>query len=281
MQYRGINQEYFEVNTVTSKNCYVLKEAKKSELSLLWFDSDDNRMIIYSISYNFNQNDIICLTEFHQVEIVKVHQVKLLKFNRPFYCVLDHDSEIGCKGVLYYGAANLPIVQPNATDLDILETVWKMLNIEMVSKDNLQLEMLQMMLKRILILCTRIYKKQLNYNVLERGKTDIIREFNFLVENHFKEKHRVADYAKLLNKTPKSLSNLFKKVGTKTPLQFIQERIVLEARRLLKHSNKTISDIGYELGFVDVQSFSRFFKNRAGLYPKDFRKLDQKEIVST
>ncbi|MFK7903701.1 MAG: helix-turn-helix domain-containing protein [Chitinophagales bacterium] len=281
MQYKGINQEYFEVNRVTSNNCYVLKEVKKSELSLLWFDSDDNRIIIDSIPYKFNQNDIVCLTEFHQVEIVKVHEVKLLKFNRPFYCVLDHDSEIGCKGVLYYGAANLPIVQPNAADLDILETVWKMLNIEMVSKDNLQLEMLQMMLKRILILCTRIYKKQLNYNVLERGKTDTIREFNFLVENHFKEKHRVADYAKLLNKTPKSLSNLFKKVGTKTPLQFIQERIVLEARRLLKHSNKTISDIGYELGFIDVQSFSRFFNNREGIYPKDFRKLDQKEIMST
>lgn len=274
MQYKGINQEYFEVETVNSNNCYVLKEVKKSELSLLWFDSDDNRIIIDSILYHFNQNDIIFLTEFHQVEIVKVHQVKLLKFNRPFYCVLDHDSEIGCKGVLYYGAANLPIARPNNEDLDILETVWKMLRIEMTSKDNLQLEMLQMMLKRILILCTRIYKKQLNYHVLERGKTDIIREFNFLVEQYFRKKHRVGDYAKLLNKTPKSLSNLFKKVGTKTPLQFIQERIVLEARRLLKHSNKTVSDIGYELGFMDVQSFSRFFKNREDIYPTDFRNLD-------
>lgn len=271
MQYKGRNQEYFEVNTITSDNCYLIKSSKPSELSLLWFDSDDNELIVDSVPYRFKKNEIICFTEFHQIKVAKVTKMRLLKFNRPFYCVLDHDSEVGCKGILYYGSTNLPVVRPNTTDLDILETVWKMLCIEMSSKDNLQLEMLQMMLKRILILCTRIYKKQLNYTVLERGKTDVVREFNFLVETHFREKHRVSDYASLLNKTPKSLSNLFKKVNSKTPLQFIQQRILLEARRLLKHSSMSISEVGYELGFKDVQSFSRFFKNNEGVYPKDFR----------
>ncbi len=149
--------------------------------------------------------------------------------------------------------------------------VWKVLCMELESSDSLQLEMLQMMLKRILILCTRIYKNQINYESLSSENTDIIREFNFLVERHFKEKHSVVDYASLLNKAPKTLSNLFKKLGNKPPLQFIQSRLLLEAHRLLKYSDKSISDIGYELGFNDIQPFSRFFRNQEGVSPNDYK----------
>jgi AraC family transcriptional activator of pobA len=64
---------------------------------------------------------------------------------------------------------------------------------------------------------------------------------------------------------------LFKKLGNKTPLQFIQFRLLLEAHRLLKYSDKSISDVGYELGFNDIQAFSRFFKNLEGISPNDYR----------
>lgn len=273
MDYTGKNGEYFETLDITEDNCHLVKEIKKSVLSLIWFESDNNQFIVDSVSHSFQKNQIICLTEFHNIEIGTVGKMKLLKFNRPFYCILDHDSEVGCKGILYYGASNLPILNPKSEELEILETVWKMLNIEMKSHDNLQLEMLQMMLKRILILCTRIYKNQENYKQLENKTVDIIRDFNYLVEQHFKEKHSVADYAELLHKSPKTLANLFKKIGKKTPLQFIQSRIMLEAKRSLRYSEKSISEIAYELGYNDVQSFSRFFKKREGTSPVDFRKL--------
>ena len=271
MDYIGKNGEYFEVINVTKENCNILQSTKKSVLSLLWFSSEGNTLSIDSTPYTFNNNDIICLTEFHNVLPQNIKTLKVLKFNRPFYCILDHDSEVGCKGILYYGSSNLPIIQTPTKDVETLETVWKMLCIEMESKDNLQLEMLQMMLKRILILCTRIYKSQNKYQELDNSKLDIVREFNFLVEKHFREKHSVADYADLLNKAPKTLSNLFKKLGSKTPLQFIQDRLLLEAHRLLRHSEKGVSEIGYELGFNDVQAFSRFFKKQEGISPLDFR----------
>ena len=271
MQYKGKNGEYFEVINITQKDCDVLKYSKSNELSLLWFTTDDNQLKIDSKTHTFNTNEIICITEFHKLELDKVIGLKLLKFNKPFYCILDHDSEVGCKGILYYGASNLPIITIPDDDIDILETVWKVLCMELESKDSLQLEMLQMMLKRILILCTRIYKSQINYQSLNSENTDIIREFNFLVEKHFKEFHSVVDYANLLNKAPKTLSNLFKKVGNKTPLQFIQNRLLLEAHRLLKYSDKPISEVGYEIGFNDIQAFSRFFKNQEGISPNDFR----------
>ena len=270
-KYTGNNGESFEVIDITKKNCFILKETKSSELSLLWFDSNDNHLTIDAVDYHFKKNDIVCLTEFHKIKVNKVNSFKLLRFSKLFYCILDHDSEVGCKGILFFGASQLPIIHPTEKEVDILETVWKMLYIEMDSKDDLQLEMLQMMLKRILILCTRIYKSQINYQALENDNVDIVRQFNYLVELHFRQKHHVSNYADLLHKSPKTLSNLFHKVGKNTPLQFIHDRLMLEATRLLTHSQKSISEIGYELGFIDVQAFSRFFKTHKAISPGDFR----------
>jgi AraC-like DNA-binding protein len=272
MKYKGINNEFFQVERIIEANCKILKESGSSELSLLWFTSDNNHLIIDSESHVFHRNNIIFITEFHKIEIKKINELQLLRFNRPFYCIIDHDSEVGCKGILYYGASTLPLIHISGKEREIFEAIWKILYMELETKDNLQLEMLQAMLKRTLILSTRIYKKQSGFKIKNVRDADIIREFNFLVEKHFKEKHSVVDYAALLHKSPKTLSNLFNKLGSKSPLQFIQDRILLESRRLLTHTQKSISEIAYDLGFNDVQSFSRFFKNKEGVSPLEYRK---------
>lgn len=271
MKYLGHTNEYFEVCNLDSNNCDILKTKQDSVLSLLWFEDDQTHLNIDAIDYSFENNQIISLTDFHQIEIKQMGKLKLLRFNKPFFCIVDHDSEVGCKGVLFYGSSSLPILNLKPADIEILQAVWKMLLLEMVAKDNLQLEMLQMMLKRILILCTRIYKNQLDYQQIDEKQIDLIREFNFLVEQHFRTKHSVEEYALLLYKSPKTLANLFKKTGNKTPSQFIQSRIMLEARRLLRYTDKSISEIAYEIGYEDIQSFSRFFKKQEGESPSDFR----------
>ena len=271
MKYTGKNNELFEITDVTKENCELLKQSRESELSLLWSDAGENSMTIDSVDHSFTNNQMVFLTEFNKIKPGKIDRIKLLRFNRSFYCILDHDSEVSCKGILYYGASDVPILNPSVQDIELLEVVWKIIHIEMASKDELQLEMLQMMLKRTLILCTRIYKKQNNFQSLNNKQVDIIREFNYLVEENFRKLHSVTAYASLLNKSPKTLSNLFNKITSKSPLQFIQERLMLEARRLLSYTDRSITEIGYGIGFEDIQSFSRFFKIQEGISPSDFR----------
>ncbi len=271
MEYRGKTNEYLKLTEVaTPSNCHVLKEVIESSLTLLWFEDDDNIVEIDSVVHHFSKNQIVALTEFHKVEPKKVSKAKLLRFNRSFYCILDHDDEVGCKGILFFGASQLPIIHIDETNLEVLQTVWKMFLLEMESKDVLQQSMLQMMLKRFLILCTRMYKLQTKHPK-EKVNVDIVREYNYLVEQNFKQIHNVGEYAKLLNKSPKTLSNVFAKMGKKTPLQYIQDRIMLEARRLLRYTDKGISEIAYELGYEDLQTFSRFFKKQEGMAPVKFR----------
>ncbi len=270
MQFKGKSGEFIVLEQITSKNCNVLKEIHEGSLTVLWFVSDNNKLTIDGVETSFQRNQIVFLTEFHNVEVNSICNAKLVKFNRPFYCVLDHDIEVGCKGVLFFGASQLPIIKIPINETERFETLWKMFAIEMVSDDDLKIDMLQMMLKRYLILCTRIFKSQSNYPT-EKIESDIVREFNFLVEQHFKTKFSVADYAEILNKSPKTISNLFSKLGTKTALQYIQERRSLEAKRLLQYSERQIQEIAFEIGFEDVQAFSRFFKNLEGVSPSHYR----------
>jgi AraC-like DNA-binding protein len=279
MIFEGNNKEYFKLETI--KNNGSISDARESELTLLWFMTDGNKLRIDSTEYTFNKYDIVCLTHFHKVEVLHLDELKLLRWNKTFYCVLNHDSEVGCKGALFYGAAALPVMNPSKQEVQTLSAVWKMLEHEMYSQDSLQQEMLQMMLKRILILSARIYKTQENYYSIDHGNVDIIREYNFMVEQHFKEKHTVADYASMLNKSPKTLSNLFKKIGSKSPLQYIHERKILEARRLLSYTDKHVSEISDDLGFIEVQAFSRFFKKHEAVSPLEYKKNTRMGKIDT
>jgi len=283
MLFQGKANEYLLLQDITPQNYHLLNESiesGQSVLSVLWSQEAGTELIIDGIPYTLEKNQLIFLTEFHQVKVKKVTSTRLIRFNRLFYCILDHDNEVSCKGLLFFGASKVPSILLPAEEEEKFETLWNMFRIEMKSRDSLQIEMLQMMLKRFIILCTRLIKEQNQQDQLEVSDLNLIREFNFLVESHFKNKHTVAEYAALLNKSPKTLSNFFAKNHDKTPLQIIQGRILLEARRQLAHKNEPIKIIAYAIGFDSIQSFSRFFKSKAGVSPNEFRKKMRVKTLS-
>jgi len=270
MKFIGLAEEFLYLDTLDSSTCHHITQQMESSLSILWFEEKDNRLLIDGCMEVFGKGDIVFLTEFHKVTPKRIGRLRFLRFNRPFYCIKDHDSEVGCKGLLFFGASTLPRLNIAKEEQETFDTLWKMFVIEMSSKDHLQIEMLQMMLKRYLILCTRLYKEQTEV-LSNHSDLNLVREFNFLVEQHFKSTMSIANYADMLNKSPKTLTNQFAKTGHSSPLHFIQQRRMLEARRLLRYSDKQIQEIGYEIGYGDVQAFSRFFKKWEGISPRDYR----------
>ena len=269
MHLKGPTDEYFELRVLDDNDCEVIKEPIESSLSILWFQDDQSELKIDGKSKRFYKNEILFLTEFHKIEINRIGVIQFIRFNRSFFCIINHDSEIGCKGVLFFGSSNMPVIKIPKSDLRKFESFWKMFLLESEEQDSFQIEMIRTMLKRYVILCTRIYKDQ--NNLIHEEETSLIREFNFLVEQHFRDKHKVADYASLLNRSPKTLSNIFQKHSSKSPLQFIQNRKILESKRLLGYSDFQVQEIGYQIGYDDIQSFSRFFKKQTGQSPISYR----------
>lgn len=271
MIYQGKNKEYLQLGEIVQGDVIDFDNELALPLLFIWVRGEQSEIHYEGAKIKLPNNTILCLTVFQQIKFHQLENARVIKFNKEFYCVLNHDAEVSCKGILFFSPNQLPFFQIPDEETEKFETLWRMFDIEMRSKDELQLEMLQMMLKRFIILCTRIYKSKNNFLNLKTTDVDIVREFNFLVEQHFKTKHSVIEYADLLNKSPKTLSNIFAKLSGKTPLQIIHERKILEARRMLWHTDRTIKEIAYELGFQDIQTFSRFFKKAEKISPSEFK----------
>ncbi|NQX92798.1 MAG: AraC family transcriptional regulator, partial [Flavobacteriales bacterium] len=205
----------------------------------------------------------------------KVNEVEdepiLLEFNKQFYCVEIHDEEVSCNGLLFNGYPALPVLQLQETTLLKLEALHKVM-VDELTEDDIQLDMIKLLLKRWIILCTRDVKKQIGHDHdLDDQHIDVIREFSALVEKHFKTKHKVQDYADMLFKSPKTLSNVFHQYGNKSPKAIIHERIILEAKRQFHYTDHSVKEVAFELGFEDPGSFSRFFKKHTGMTVSEFK----------
>jgi len=95
--------------------------------------------------------------------------------------------------------------------------------------------------------------------------------FRRLVERHHRRTHRVAGYARMLAVSTSHLNAMVRRQLGRPPLELIQDRVALEARRLLLHTDETAARVGYALGFDDPSYFARFFRRRTGLTPTAFR----------
>ena len=99
----------------------------------------------------------------------------------------------------------------------------------------------------------------------------IVRRYQALVDKHFHRVHRTADYARKLAITPGHLTSLCTAHLGRSAKRLLQERIALEARRLLLYSDRTAESIAQQLGFADSSYFGRFFRKMSGKSPRRFR----------
>lgn len=263
---------FYLIREETDFHRHFFRDRKLSLLTIAWNRGATQKINIDGVDYQFASNSIVSLMTNNTFYFERPEDIVAWQYNRAFYCIIDHDKEVSCVGFLFYGSNGVMFMELDADYSRKINALLTVFLDEFSEKDNIQGEMLRMLLKRLIILITRLAKRQyLSGFDLPEEEFDIVRRFNLLVENHYRQYHQVQDYANLLNKSPKTLSNLFAQYNHKTPLQVIKERIALEAKRLLQYTDKTSKEIAFELGFEDPANFSRFFKQQTGLPPGDFK----------
>lgn len=157
---------------------------------------------------------------------------------------------------------------------DTFGMVIKQMKTEMQNPALAQYELLISYLKIFLITATRLKNEQLQEEEIETVSDKepyILQNLKDAIEGNFKVKHAPSDYADLLNITPKSLAKITKNHFNKTLTNLIAERIIIEAKRELYLTNKSVKEIAYELGYDDEHYFSRFFKTNADVSPQLYR----------
>ncbi|MBN9382171.1 MAG: helix-turn-helix domain-containing protein [Chitinophagaceae bacterium] len=239
--------------------------------TIAWNPGESQTVTIDGTEYEFPSNSLLTLLFNQTFSFEDSSNITAWQFNREFYCIIDHDSEVSCVGFLFSSTDHM-FVKLSDQARKKLELLSDVFIEEFVTSDRIQNEMLLVLLKRLIIYVTGLAK--LAYVPAVKNQEErfhIVRKFNLLVEANFKTEHSVSFYADQLCKSPKTLSNVFAIYNQKTPSQIIQERIILEAKRLLLYTDRTVKHITFELGFEDVPYFSNFFKKNAGVSPSDFR----------
>jgi AraC family transcriptional activator of pobA len=107
-------------------------------------------------------------------------------------------------------------------------------------------------------------------------QTSQIRKLEALVEQHYAQHLPVTAYAEMMQLSPKQLYAICQAVLQKSITDIIQDRLMLEAKRLLVHTELTISQIAAQLNYTDNSYFNRFFKKIARITPEQFRRKFQK-----
>ncbi|MFI2743500.1 helix-turn-helix domain-containing protein [Zhouia sp. PK063] len=240
--------------------------------TFVWNKMKSQKVWIDGIEYTFPAQTILPLTGSQHFRFEIPENLVAWQFNREFYCIVDHDKEVGCVGFLFFGIQTPLFIKLDEKETENLITMEKSIHEELKEADHFQGEMLRSLLKRLIIKTTRAGKLQTKgYHEIGSEKMNLIRDFSLLVEGHFKTEHEVKAYALLLHKSPKTLTNLFRLYQQPSPSKIIHNRILLEAKRLLLFTDKTVKEIGFELGYKNPEQFSRFFKAKTGISISKFR----------
>jgi len=168
-----------------------------------------------------------------------------------------------------------PYTKVSVKDVPIISHLIKAIEDELNETDSIgHKEYLQSLIKLFLI---RVQRNGINnectmLNPVRTSHKGFL-SFRQLLEENYQRLHTVKDYALLLNVTTKTLNQYVNECSSYTPLELINNRITLEAKRLLKYSNMTIKEIAFRLGFDDPSYFVKFFKRQAKSSPADYREM--------
>ena len=118
----------------------------------------------------------------------------------------------------------------------------------------------------------RLHKQSAQQTAHRQSHSEqILQQFLDLVAEHGATERNVAFYAERLLVTPNHLSSVIRQQSGQTVMQWLNERTLLQAKVLLKHSDLSSSDIAFRLGFTEATLFSRFFRRETGMTPKEYR----------
>ncbi len=127
-------------------------------------------------------------------------------------------------------------------------------------------------LLNILVTLLRLDHRASNNPLAGSGRqAELVARFRQLLEADFHSNKPMEDYARALKVSPSRLRAACVEITDRPPLQLVQDRLLLEAKRLLLYSNMSVAEVGYYLGFDDPGYFTRFFTRATGISPRGFR----------
>lgn len=281
--YKKVNSEVESISFGISKmeEIYTKRNGKVDEphrhnyYTVLIVNKAKGKHIIDFNSYSLANQQIFFVApgQVHQV----IEQEKSYGFAMTFSNQFLVENAIRLSFIeslnLFQNYGKNPPLIPNNSQFKVIEDFTNQIFKLFDSEVNMKFLSIASFLKLILIECNNICAINPIESDIDNSGDNLIRNFKKEVENNYKEEHSATFYANLLHITADHLNRTVKSKIGKTAKEYIQTRIITEAKRLLYFTALTSKEIGYKLGFNEPANFSAFFKKHTQVSPSNFKKI--------
>lgn len=248
---------------------------RNNYFSLIWITKGSGKVKADFAEHHLEEDSLLAFSPYQPFMICTKEDIQgiAIHFHPDFYCIHMHQKEVSCNGVLFNNVYQPPFTRVSDQAKITFQMVIDQMKTEIQNEELAQYELLISYLKIFLITASRLKREQLEElkSTPDSKEPFILQNLKDAIEDHFKTKHSAVHYAEMLNISPKALAKLSKNYFNKTLTDLIAERIIIEAKRELYMTNKTVKEIAYQLGYDDEHYFSRFFKTNADVSPQLYR----------
>ncbi|MBL4669694.1 MAG: helix-turn-helix transcriptional regulator [Flavobacteriales bacterium] len=215
--------------------------------------------------------------------LIKPGQTHYWKFSEKaegyifFHSKSFYDFHFPNKGIdnypFFYSWFNASALYLNKSDAVNFIDLFKKIIEENTAKELFGVQKISLLIDSLYIDTTRLFMRLADFKIdANKKRISHFNELERLIESNYLAEKRPKFYAEKLNVSIKHLNKIVNTTVGKSTSELVQERIVLEAKRLLVHGNYTSQEIAFTLGFDDPSYFSRIFKKKCGFSPTEFVK---------
>jgi AraC family transcriptional activator of pobA len=206
--------------------------------------------------------------------------IDILIIYNDFYGLGHNENGVTYMSDFFKSNYDIPYINVSKETFEEIHSIIKKIKRYKQVESNFDISIFLSYLQVILALSARDKenKRSLKIDSINRPHfEDII--FQNMLEENFLNIKKVSFYASQFGVSVGAFNRKIKSNFGKAPSKLIQERVILEAKRKLHLTNKSIKEIAGSLNFNDELYFSRYFKKQVGISPKYFRKLHQSNIL--
>lgn len=229
------------------------------------------RVSIDFATYTLSGNTILFSTPWQLCHFdISPPDMRVFWFHADYYCIEYHKKEVACNGLLFNNIYSSPFIQPGKEVFQEIQSLLDKLQNELNQADAYSEAVVRSYLQLILALSSKAKIATLPDPGANSTRHPIL-QFQSLLEQYYIRERAPSFYAEQLGMPPNTFSKLCKTHFGKSPSELIRERVILEAKKLIHLSYKSMKEIAATLHFDDEHYFSRYFKKYTGIAPTIFR----------
>lgn len=238
--------------------------------AIFWITGGGGQHVIDFTRHDIRPNSLFLLrpNQTHFFDVRQPIDGHTLFFNET---VVYRDTLTRQMAKLFYLTEQHPAYYPTPRQSDGLTTTMAQLHREFHADDMERVDAISHLIQYLFIQIQRIYQQAVLDGHTE-AETKLTAEFQHLVAQQFATHHRLNEYASQLGVSSGHLNSQVKAVTGRPASAHIRQRIVVEAMRLLTHTELSAAEIAWQIGFKDNAYFGRFFKREIGQTPLAFRR---------